>query len=302
LVLTFIVFPFLMLRAAWRNFTTVLVQRELVIVSANEWSIAREYGLWRSVRRVQIPYISNLHQMLKDDRPSFRSLLQLVLSERSSIAFRYKWFRVAIASGATEAEARQIVSAILHRFPHLAGASAKIDHKPVHASARASWTVDQTADALAFTIPVKPNWGARLYLLWDFVFSIAWSGAFMAFGYTEFSMGKFTPSFFVFLIVFIGVGLLIALWSLRELRWQFVGKEIVHVSASAIRIQDANLWLSRPREFLAEHIYGLRYAPRLFRSRNYPGWFRQPGTWGRGIRLWRWDLPLWPQARFCRFR
>jgi hypothetical protein len=271
--------PFLLLRIAWWRFIAVLMQSELIQLGASQWAITRNYGLWKSSRHFQSGDVSAFQQASTNGQHPSRNPLRPFLDEPGPIAFRNKRSRVVVGTGAAEAEARLIAVAVRRRFPERVAASVSTEKKPARPSDRAGWTVERAAQSLNITIPVRRSWRTRLELIYNVVFSIFWIGLVLYAANSIYANENRPNSGVVFFGAFVLVGVFLGLASLRELWWQFTGKEIVHVSARGIRIQNPSLWRSRPHEFLAEHIYGLRHAPRNFYF-NRTGLIRRPGNFG----------------------
>ena len=272
--------PLLILSVPCRAFIATLIRRETAVISSTEWAVERDFGLWRSVRRFQAGDVSNVQSILVGQQCSLWRFMRLLFNEPGSITFSYGWRRVAFTSSATEAEARQIVSAVRHRFPERVDALNPAAATSARQSIRSRWSADQQGDALVLTIVGIRSWSSRLVLIWYMLFSVAWMALFgIILLQTAAAVGA--PASFLVLTTFGELmGLYALVWSLSEFRWQLIGSESVYIDASGIRLQARGLWLSRPCQFMAAHIYGLRFDSHTYRPSERLGWFRQPGNWG----------------------
>ena len=169
---------FLLLRVAWWNFTSVFMRREVITINPFEWLIERDFGLWQGRHHLQSTNLSNLQLVLRDNGATIRNAIRVYTDEPGSISVRHKRSRVALAFPATEAEARQIISAILRRVPGLARLDAPSTQKRGQAAAPSPWRIDQNVDELVVTLPVEQRWRSQLILIWYLLFGVAWVAGF----------------------------------------------------------------------------------------------------------------------------
>ena len=271
---------FLLLRVAWWNFTSVFMRREVITINPFEWLIERDFGLWQGRHHLQSTNLSNLQLVLRDNGATIRNAIRVYTDEPGSISVRHKRSRVALAFPATEAEARQIISAILRRVPGLARLDAPSTQKRGQAAAPSPWRIDQNVDELVVTLPVEQRWRSQLILIWYLLFGVAWVAGFGVVLVQSLEVVGAPLSFIGLLVIGAAMGLFASFWALRDLHWYFHGQEVIAFSANGIRVEMVNSWLSRPRVFRGEHIRGLRVAPLIYRSEERLAWLHQPGRWG----------------------
>ncbi len=161
------------------------------------------------------------------------------------------------------------------------------------------YTVEDLEDTLQFTIPSRKYWFILIFIpFWLIMWAIAEvmvagiliGGLVGALNGTIDRPGLIFPA--IFLVVWLSAWTVGGFLVVYAFLWQLVGKEILEVSPQSVTVRRRILGFNRSKEYLAEHISGLRVTPLPttafgIRANGFWGMTAGPLTFDYGAKTFR---------------
>jgi hypothetical protein len=273
---TFLTLLLLFFRLVWWGFEAELLLTEVIAISASQWQVTRDYGLWKVIRRYVAANIVDVDRSPRFMSERVKQPLTVFFRRPGQVIIRFRkgrWLGREIAYSATEAEARHILDAIHHVYPQYRPTSGPAVIAIPPAPTKRAWLATHEGGAIELAVPVRRRPSTFAKLVYQFLFSVAWTGFF---GYAFLH----TPSGWPLFVLFGAFGGFILVWSARELYWTLRGEETAGISGSGLRLHNKHLPFSQALEFQPAYLTKLRHAPRHSDPMHSLGRWRKPGDYG----------------------